>query len=164
MNENVETLIFCGVAFAIGMAVGQFLSFRRKRDDKIALEVESKELWVHIGQQTAWILVVVLFMASVLQSVLFTYTQRQCNVDMVETIKYRASITQDDSKLNEARANALKKLVDDVIASTAITDELERGQFVRQSFLEYHDVTDRLNAEKRENEKKRAERPYPECL
>lgn len=163
MNENVETLIFCGVAFAIGMGVGQFLSFRRKDKNHVALEVESKELWAQIGRQTGWILVVVLFMASVLQSVLFTYSQRQCNIDVVETIKYRANISQEDAQLNDDRSTALRHLVDDIVQAQALPDEL-RGPAIRKAFDDYQVEIDKIETEKQNNQQKRAERPYPECL
>jgi hypothetical protein len=162
VNEHVQTLIFCGLAFALGMGFGQFWTARR-HGKKVRLELEARDIWTDVVTQVAWIIVIVVFIASVLQSVLFTYDQRKCNVEMVETIKYRAELSLYDSKLNDARAEALKKLVDSVIASTAITSEYERGQFVRSTFEEYQRVINELNAAKVENEKKRAERPYPEC-
>ena len=162
MHETVEQLVLYGLVFALGMGVGQFLSFRKK-GKVVALEVEAKDVWKQVGKTTAYILVVIVFLGTVLNSLMFTYDQRQCNREMVETIRYRAQITVDDSKLNDARADALKDLVDDVIASTAIVDEYERGQFIRGSFTEYQAFIDRLNIEKDENEKKRQERPYPRC-
>lgn len=162
MNQHVQTLVFCGLAFALGMGIGQFLTFRR-RGKKVTLELEAKHVWQEIARQVGLIVVIVMFAATVLQSVLFTYEQRQCNVELVETIKYRASLAQSDAELNDARANALKKLVDDVIASTAIVDEYQRGQFVRGSFEEYQQVIAALNAAKENNKNLKEERPYPEC-
>lgn len=159
MNEYIREIVLCGLGFAVGMAVGQFVSFRRKGRG-VTVEVEAKEVWMKIVRQVSWIVVVIIFLASVGQSVAFTYTQRKCNLQVVNTIRYRSDIADEVSKINDARDGALRDLVQTLLTATQTPDP---SKTVRDALTHQAEVTAELNRQADERKAKKNAAEFPTC-
>lgn len=159
MNEHVQTFVFSGLAFAIGMGVGQVIAVRRAADHHLTLGFEPMK--VQVLRQIAWIVVVVMFFASVLQLVTFTYEQRQCNRDLLDTIRIRGEITEATKNLNDDRNQALSDLVQDLIAAQGHPDAWER---VQAALADYRDTNEQLNKASDAQDRVRRDNPYPRCF
>lgn len=167
MNVEIGTfLIWCGVAFALGWGAASIIGFQISKDSKgvhMKLTKESNRNWWGVLKSVMYILVAVAFIATVVQSVTFTYHQRECNAAVVERIKFGADLTAENQRLNDSKAEALKKLVDTLISSSAIQNDAARTEVVKVSFAEYQATIRAIDTKRAENEQKRAESPYPDC-
>lgn len=160
MNEHIQTLVFSGFSFALGMAVGQFVSFRRKAGKKIVVEIEAREVWERIIKEVAWIVVIVVFLASIAQSVIFTYDQRTCNQQVVETLKFRATVAAEIGVINDQRDHALREFLDTVLTSGQTPDPQKTA---RDAFAKHAEVTAQLNQDAAAKNKLRDEATFPDC-
>lgn len=159
MDNYIREIVLAGIGFAIGMAIGQFISFHRK-GRRVVVEIEAKEVWYRIVKQAAWIIVVVVFVASVAQSVLFTYTQRECNKDVVDTLKYRAQLNSEVETINDERDKALRDLVQTILTAQ---NQPDPQKVVREALQQQISYTAELNKQSAERKKLRSEATIPDC-
>lgn len=106
-DQVVYAIVSHGIALLVGLAIGEFIGWRRRKGGKLVIEVEAKEVWMKVVRKVAWVSVVVIFFATVAQSVIFTYEQRQCNMRVVNTLNYRASLADSDRHLLDLRDSLL---------------------------------------------------------
>ncbi len=159
MNEYIREIVLAGLGFAVGMAVGQFLSFRRK-GRVITIEVEAKEVWMKIVRQVSWIVVVLVFVASVGQSVAFTYGQRKCNAQVVNTLQYRSAIADEVAKINDARDKAMRDLIQTILTASQTPNP---AQTVHEALTHQSEVTAELNRQAEERKQTKNAAPFPKC-
>jgi len=159
MNEYIREIVLCGLGFAVGMAVGQFISFRRKGRG-ITVEVEAKEVWMKIIRQVSWIVVVLIFVASVAQSVAFTYSQRKCNQDVNKALIYRSQLANSDRRILDERDDAIFQMV--VKLLTIPSDNKDPG-VARAVLSDFVAERTRLDEVQTKIDKLRQDYAIPEC-
>lgn len=176
MTEHLVRLIIShGLALAFGLATGEFFRFRKK-GNRVVMEVEAKEVWRRVVKQVAWVVVVVMFLASVAQSVLFTYSQRECNTRVVDTLNYRSQLADSDRDLIDARENATFKMVTDLLAVPATVPQEPHvpgsgtgpptsgsGTAVRDVLETFVKERERIDTEAAKIDKERKANPLPKC-
>lgn len=161
MNGYVADFIRMGLAFAVGVAVGSFYTFHRDSMGKIRVKFETKTVWTQVAKTTAYIVIVVTFLGSILQSVLFTYDQRQCNNDVVASLQERSLAAQEIEKINNERDKAMRDFVTAILSAQSQPDSSER---VRAALQQHFSVTQQLNkAYEAQQQQLRTENPLPEC-
>jgi len=159
LSELSLFIIQSGLGLALGVGLGEFFSFRR-RGRKIVVEVEAKEIWESIVRRVAWIVVIVVFLASLAQSVIFTYTQRQCNLAVVENLRFRGTITTELQQISDARDAALNELFATVLTAASTPDP---SATVRLALEKQAKTTADLNAEAEKRKQARNDAPLPDC-
>lgn len=184
MTEHFNLVVSHGIALALGLSVGEMFRFVRK-GGRLVMKLEEKEVWKTTVKQIAWVVVVVVFFASIIQSVMFTYEQRQCNEQVVNTLNYRAGLADGDRALLDKvtallnqRDESTSKMVTDLLAiprvetgppgsGTGKTGNTDASRAVLEAFVtERSRIDAELKTTKEQQKKIDAERkanPLPQC-
>ncbi|MBF6301157.1 hypothetical protein IU459_26965 [Nocardia amamiensis] len=159
MTSLPEALGLAAASFITGVLVGQFVRFRRvDAGDRHLLKPELDRRpfsgpWFKAG-------IAVLFLAAVGLMVHANSSQRLCNVEFRRTITERADIAADDNAARKAQDQAVADLIAGVLSIEPGPDSRERS---RAALTHYLDRFRANNARQADNERKRAENPYPRC-
>lgn len=159
---DIQLLFWCSLAFVLGYGIASFYHFTQEPDGKIHMAVEHNKKWVAFKRIT-YMLAIVMVLGTAVQLFTFTYDQRECNAEVVATLKYRGDLAESDAQLNDQRAAALKELFDTFVMSTQSSSQEEATAVNIAAFNKYQQKITDLNAEKAANARLREERPYPEC-